>query len=387
MAFDKDGIEKILERVAQKLDISDKLFEVAREEYDSLGEWIDKKVEEEEKNYEVEIYQQGSFALGTVIKPITDKDDYDLDILCEMKEDYGIDAYSLKRDVVKGWLENYREIRQIEEKRRGWHVEYEQMPHFHMDVIPSVNGTGENNPIKITDWDKRNNTYEYVLSNPYGYRCWFQEKCKSQMERIQTIRKSSVILSEAEIEPLRHQRILVPLQRSIQLLKRHRDIMFESRQDKDDKPISIIITTLVGECCSNCNSIFEALTCFSERAYQFLEENKQNGSYYVRNPRYSEENFADKWNEKPIKAQIFYSWLKQVSDDFKKETLTSMNRPEMFKMIKKLFGENIGTIVINEMSNIENEKINNGELRIDTSTGMLSEKGSIRVRPNHHYHE
>ena len=52
-----------------------------------------------------------------------------------------------------------------------------------------------------------------------------------------------------------------------------------------------------------------------------------------------------------------------------------MNRPEMFKMIKKLFGENIGTIVINEMSNIENEKINNGELRIDTSTGMLSERG------------
>lgn len=143
--------------------------------------------------------------------------------------------------------------------------------------------------------------------------------------------------------------------------------MFESRQDKDDKPISIIITTLVGECFSNCNSIFEALTCFSERAYKFLEENKQNGSYYVRNPRYSEENFADKWNEKPIKAQIFYSWLKQVSDDFNEETLTSMNRPKMFKMIKKLFGENIGTIVINEMNNIENEKINNGELRIDTN--------------------
>ena len=59
----------------------------------------------------------------------------------------------------------------------------------------------------------------------------------------------------------------------------------------------------------------------------------------------------------------------------------------MFKMIKKLFGENIGTIVINEMSNIENEKINNGELRIDTSTGMLSERGAIRVRPNYHYHE
>ena len=36
MAFDKDGIEEILERVAQKLDISDKLFEAAREEYDLL---------------------------------------------------------------------------------------------------------------------------------------------------------------------------------------------------------------------------------------------------------------------------------------------------------------------------------------------------------------
>ena len=387
MAFDKDGIEEILERVAQKLDISDKLFQAACEEYDLLWKWIDRRIKEEEKDYEVEIYHQGSFALETVIKPITDEDDYDLDILCEMKEDYGFDAHFLKCDVVKGWLENYREIRKIEEKRRGWHIEYKQMPHFHMDVIPSVNGTGENTPIRITDRDKQSNAYRYILSNPYGYRCWFQEKCKAQGERIGTIRKSSVILEEIDVEPLKYQRIFVPLRRSVQLLKRHRDIMFENRQDKDDKPVSIIITTLVGECCSNCNSIFETLTCFSERAYKFLEDNKQNGSYYVRNPRYSGENFADKWNEKTTKVQAFYSWLKQVREDFNEETLESMNRPEIFKTIKRLFGENIGTIVINEMSDIENEKIKNGEHRVDTNTGMLSEQGSIRVPTNHHYHE
>ena len=387
MAFQDDKIEKILELVAKKLDISDKLFSDAEIEYRLLGEWINEKTSENNKNYEVEIYPQGSFALGTVIRPISDEDDYDLDVLCEIKKDYNFSARFLKCRLVLDWLRNYRKIEKIINKRRCWHVEYNEMHNFHMDVIPAVNGVTENQPIKITDHNKENDTYEYILSNPYGYRNWFLNKCNLQKKRAISKGSKITILAETKIEKLKKTRSFVPLQRSIQLLKRHRDIIFEYRANKDDKPISIIITTIAGECCSDCDSIWETLICFPSRAKNYLENNIINGEYHVNNPSYSGENFADKWNIKPEKAQAFFSWLKELQNDFVEEKLTEMSQINLFKKIKKLFGENIGIAVINEMKNIENEKINNGTLMVNTSTGMLTERGTIKVPRNHHYHQ
>ena len=78
MAYSKDKIEEILNELAHTINISDELFQAANDEYVALGEWIDKKTEDDGNDYKVYIYPQGSFALGTVIRPITDEDDYDL---------------------------------------------------------------------------------------------------------------------------------------------------------------------------------------------------------------------------------------------------------------------------------------------------------------------
>ena len=81
MAYTKDQIETILSDLAAQINISDELFQAADDEYTALGKWIDKKTEEGSTPYTVSIYPQGSFALGTVIKPISDEDDYDLDLV------------------------------------------------------------------------------------------------------------------------------------------------------------------------------------------------------------------------------------------------------------------------------------------------------------------
>ena len=398
MAFDREGIDEIFEYVSRTLDISDKLFSRAEAEYKALGDWISEQTSADDtnNNYEVEIYPQGSFALGTVIKPISDEDDYDLDILCEMKRDYGFDARFLKCNVVLNWLRTYREIKSIVNKRRCWHVEYKGMSNFHMDVIPSVNGVAENQPIKITEHYKKADTYRYVLSNPYGYRCWFLKQCQNQLTRLQKVVKSqSLILAEAEIEQLSKHRIKTHLQRSIQLLKRHRDVIFNNYPDeseandglsKNDKPISIIITTLAGECCSDCDSIIETLSCFSSRAESYLNSNFVDGKYHVTNPSYTGENFADKWNENPNKKQAFDIWLHHVAEDFREERLLSLDRTGMFKEIKRLFGENIGIQVIKEMQLLDNEAIKRGEMSLNPNTGMISASGVIRIPSNHHYH-
>ena len=119
--YTKDQLNDLYERIVKDIDISDALFDAAEREYTELGEWIDR----ETPTYKVSIYPQGSFALGTVNKPITGADDYDLDLVCEFEQQYGLSARVLKWSVVKPLLEQYRKTKgEIEEKRRCWHVEY-----------------------------------------------------------------------------------------------------------------------------------------------------------------------------------------------------------------------------------------------------------------------
>ena len=80
--YTKENLNDLYEKIAQSIDISEKLFDQAEEYYRKLGAWMDK----ETPKYRINVYAQGSFALGTVIKPITDKDDYDLDLVCEFAD-------------------------------------------------------------------------------------------------------------------------------------------------------------------------------------------------------------------------------------------------------------------------------------------------------------
>ena len=211
--YTKDSLNNLYRIIASNIDISDKMFELAEEEYKKLGKWIDKETPE----YQISIYPQGSFALGTVVRPISNEDDYDLDLVCQFEEQYGFTAKELKIDVVKPLLVRYKAYKnEIEEKRRCWHIEYKDIPYFHMDVIPAY---AQNPSIKITDHDEELNTYEYIGSNPSGYVTWFFERCAKQRTRLyeQYIKEHREVVAQAEVEDVKRRKIKTPLQRVVQL--------------------------------------------------------------------------------------------------------------------------------------------------------------------------
>lgn len=392
MAYTKQEIDKLLRRVVDKLDISDSLFNAAKDEYNNLGKWIATQTD-----YDISIYPQGSFSLGTVIKPISDEDDYDLDLVCELAEDYDLSAEELKCDIVKNWLINYKRIDgEIEEKRRCWHVEYEDIENFHMDVIPAykaeVNSV-ENGMIKITERNEDNNTYEYIGSNPAGYTEWFYSRCEKRLMAIMEAYNYQ-IREEVEIEPLERDRAKTPLQQAVQLLKRHRDVMFDDYPDeegaydevsREDKPISILITTIAGQLYGNEESTIETLNYILANAERYIEMHKRNGKYYIENPSYAGENFADKWNYNENRKVAFFDWLKQAQKDLNVDYLLSLNRVELLRHIKSLFGEELTTRVINEMAQEDREGIETGKLMMKSSSGILSENGDVEIRTNHHH--
>lgn len=103
-------IDDVLNRISRDLDIGDDLFKQAEDEYRNLGKWIAAKVDEEGRDYKVDIFPQGSMALGTVVRPLPvgNKDaDFDLDWVLAFQEEYGLDAMEMKCGVVKPWLDDY----------------------------------------------------------------------------------------------------------------------------------------------------------------------------------------------------------------------------------------------------------------------------------------
>src|SRR5438552_6438633 len=256
----------ITEELVAAIEIPETAWEKANKRYQDLGEWFNRP-DGGCVQFQPHIYPQGSFRLGTVIR----SDEYDLDVGCRLRR--GITKQTHTQKQLKGLVgrdvEAYHVARGIndalEEMHRCWRLPYADTLKFHMDIVPSIPeealrrqmlaktmiaaGTSRSLADVISSWtgavtDNRSPNYEIVsadwrISNSEGYALWFE----SRMKLAQTLVESQLRAAKvAQVDPLPTSRWNLPLQKSVKLLKRHRDVMFE--QSPDAKPISIIITTL-----------------------------------------------------------------------------------------------------------------------------------------------
>lgn len=382
--YSKDDLNALYRTIAANIDISDEMFDAAEREYTDLGKWID----EETPDYKISIFPQGSFGLGTVIKPISNEDDYDLDIVCQFAKSYGLSAKELKIDVVKPLLMHYKKSSKgIVNKRRCWHVDYDDIPQFHMDIIPSfLASSGE--LIFITEHNEEADTYEYIGSNPSGYIKWFFDRCAKQHERLYQnyVKEHRMVVMQADIEKVKRRKVKTPLQRVVQLLKRHRDVMF-AYDDSGNKPVSIIITTMAANLYQEEDNIIDAMTKILAAAPKWIHDNMKDGEYFIENPSYAGENFADKWNTHPERAATFFTWLKQAADDLTSDSLYAYSRIVLGNHVKRIFGEKTGKDVFSSIAEKDRVEITSGVKKIDPSSGNLSKAGSIIVPATHHYGE
>ena len=68
--------------LADELDVPPSKYEDAKERYEAVGEWLGDA--SALAPYSPVISPQGSFALGTAVRPLGD-DDYDVDAVCELQ--------------------------------------------------------------------------------------------------------------------------------------------------------------------------------------------------------------------------------------------------------------------------------------------------------------
>jgi hypothetical protein len=332
----------IINALAESLDVPDSAYEAAVNRYHDLGGWLMDASKAKTAQYSPDVFPQGSFRLGTVTRPWK-REDYDLDLACTLKA--GVTKTNCSQEVLKQLLGTdlnaYREERHIseslEEKHRCWRLYYQDHLQFHMDSTPSIPQSADtrrvlqermikagstealaldvaNLAIAITD-DRhpkyREISGDWLISNPKGYAKWFE----SRMRQAKQFLESRAIMEKvAKVDDLPTYKWKTPLQRCVQILKRHRDVMFERSPDR--KPISVIITTLAARAYQGESDIQTAMETILNRMDSFV-----NPTYpRIPNPVNPHEDFADRWGTEEGRKlgleQNFGRWLEQARSDF-----------------------------------------------------------------------
>ena len=368
----------MFEILAEQLDVPDHIYKDMVSKYQHLGNWI-KEDSKDKYRADAEIYPQGSVNLGTTIPPVKANDGYDVDLV--YRRDLAKSGIT-QADLVNqtgGQLTRYIEylkrqgesVPQLMPRRRCWALNYEG--HFHMDVLPAIPDDeaavyslrNQGDAILITDRELR----AWQHSNPKGYADWFYER---ESAILPEQRRLAAKAFNVGVESIPIERVRTPLRRAIQLLKRHRDIRYVG--DPDDKPISIIITTLAALAYANQTNAFDAFDHIARNMKSFIKP--QNGGWWIGNPVNPKENFADKWSEHPQRAKRFFEWVTQVETDLA-NAQRQVGIHQFAKSLSPIFGTEIVEKSVEKFGRRMDERHQQGDLRMSAKTGALGGAGVV----------
>ncbi|WP_407474620.1 nucleotidyltransferase [Sulfitobacter sp. PM12] len=367
------GYNVAIEKLAEELAVPQDRFDQAERRYKDLGEFLHRD-ESKVRDHDPDVYIQGSFALGTPIKPTSKNEDYDLDIVVSFRSltKAQITQADLRAHLLAE-LEAYRDARGIKnevgESRRCCTLIYADGAQFHMDVLPAVPDEANmrailstyladqalaEGAIAITDSDKAETyhviTDDWRTSNPRGFAAWFKSR---QIEQLNERRRAILDAQgkvTASVEDVPVFRVRTPLQSSIMILKRHRDEWFAAR-DKDLKVISVILTTLSTHAYAGEARVSDAIAKILRDMHLAIEE--RNGVSWIANPTDPSENFADRWEKFPGRRESFFAWLEAARTDF--------------GAVQRFSDTNI---VLNELSrNLGSTLVEGARSRVATSAG------------------
>lgn len=224
-------------------------------------------------------------------------------------------AEQLRNAVMELLLKHGRYEGKVENKKPCIRIQYAESSQFHMDIASAIDSFSNDESIQIARFDGIS-SYYYDISNPIGYIKWF----KSTMQYEEFRKAQAVFEAQTVVQELKLSRIRTPLQKAVQILKRHRDIYFMNRNDSDNRPSSIIVTTLCAMAYADTFGTYEKentyLTILNmlNRIPHYLNRNEA-GEFYLVNPSNPEENFLKKWNENDALVLAFREWSAKAKMD------------------------------------------------------------------------
>ena len=350
-------IEDLLNRIGDKLQLNKTRRENIEKSYLTIGRMFDND-DGLFKGIPVEIFPQGSYKIGTTVRPIH-QNEYDLDFVLQpqmlWKKD--IDPLAVLKHVQSRIILDKQYENKTEILKRCVRINYAD---YHMDILPAFPVKDVNNRnVKVPDKKLK----DWKDSCPKGYAEWFKVRC---MQRKQVILEKRM----AKVEPLPQDlpyEFKEPLQRAVQIIKRHRDIYFQN--NLESAPISIVLTTLAGIHYHGEATAFEAVVNIVNRVNNQIQ--KTEGVMQIYNPVNSKEKLSEKWDYNDLLYKHFKNFLR----DFRRELFALKNAKglgEVNEILKSLLGESFAEEAIKEQASFINELRKKDSLGITRNTGALT---------------
>lgn len=286
------------------------------------------------------MYAYGSQPLGTISKPYG-KEEFDLDFVSVISDEIEkLSPDDLLDNLYRVLYSDLRYRNKIERKRYCIRINYEG--DFHMDLMPCLR-IRNSERLKAAD----TKLSVFVDRYPKGYIKWFQSLYildHSLLSLSDYYKLKMELRAETEVLPQSvPYQLMQPVQRTVQLIKRARDVFFEDRTDLATS--SVILTTLVGKAYQGEKSIMDTMSNVVPSIRKLLEAHQYPYILEVYNPtddnlpEHKREKLSNKWNE-GAKGKAKYNafiefviwldrvWASYVSNDDKPESL-----------LKEMFGK------------------------------------------------
>lgn len=340
-------------RLIKGLDITPTMYKNAVEKYHNITAYL------AESGVKANIYPQGSFALGTVIRPVAKDPDayYDLDFICQL-------PFSKDKITAENTRDKVADILEKSDLYGGkltvfcncFTIEYAEVDGvgFKIDIVPAVDESiPEKETLKnlskqpklietaiaIPKEEKR--SFSWITNNPRGYKSWFDDingpfiNQNRQKRRAMLFEEAKAVYNSVEEIPESLERS--SMQRVIQILKYHKSVYYSRLRAGDQlEPISAILNTIVAKISKRAPSRYDTFDLLqyvlSEIAtysqHQMLTEKRffelhglkeviqrKNGQWIIENPANPKDNLADVWNQNDKIASAFFKWSQTVAND------------------------------------------------------------------------
>ena len=286
-------LDRHLTRIRTLSELTPTEFRNAEEKYRAVGRWL-AAPGSLLAIFDPDVYPQGSMLTGTTVRPYG-RSEYDLDLVCQLHWCAHQPPLTIY-DWVHGRMaanETYRAI--LETLKRCLRLNYAGS--FHLDVLPACpNDQIGNGSIIVPD----RKLECWKDSNPKGFAEWFLTQCQIRDAVAEADR-----VFKGSVEPLPSpvpSEYKYPLQRIVQLMKRHRDIFFHGGRDIAR---SVILTTLAGSFYKGQRSLSLALESVLDGIHTAVAAIPQVPR--IPNPVHPDENFADTWDQ--AKYEQFKSYI------------------------------------------------------------------------------
>ena len=310
-----DFLTELLTGTAAQIDVPADLLALADAIYADLGGYLSENLPGE-RNWL--FYPQGSARIGTSVYP-TGPDEWDVDTVAEVDLDKAATTQAALKQMVGTALRDYMQARAGDPQlgptggdagRRCWTLTYRHP--FHVDVLPAVPNRDRDAP-PTGIWLADRDLVRWQPSNPKGYAEWFTRQMGREFIERQTELAKAASVS---IDDIPTWRVKTTLQRSVQILKLHRNAFFAN--DLDNRPPSCVVTTLAGLSYDGERSLFAAVMTAAAPMSKHIT---QDGAVWVvENPAQPGDNLADRWSQNLVALRRFQPWLDDLQSTLESAT-------------------------------------------------------------------